>query len=79
MNALNRDIKKLVNCIEKNEKERVNKDYWRLKFHLMPPVGWLNDPNGLCEFNGEYHIFYQYSPFDANGGSFIDQTSSKTI
>ena len=29
MNALNRDIKKLVNCIEKNEKERVNKDYWR--------------------------------------------------
>ena len=68
MNALNRDLKKLVNFIEKNEKERVNKDYWRLKFHLMPPVGWLNDPNGLCEFNGEYHIFYQYSPFDANGG-----------
>ena len=68
MNALNRDLKKLVNFIEKNENERVNKDYWRLKFHLMPPVGWLNDPNGLCEFNGEYHIFYQYSPFDANGG-----------
>ena len=31
MNALNRDLKKLVNFIEKNEKERVNKDYWRLK------------------------------------------------
>ena len=45
MNALNRDLKKLVNFIEKNEKERVNKDYWRLKFHLMPPVGWLKDPN----------------------------------
>ncbi|MGL5312924.1 MAG: glycoside hydrolase family 32 protein [Peptostreptococcaceae bacterium] len=68
MNALNRDLKKLVNIIEKSESERVNKDYWRLKFHLMPPVGWLNDPNGLCEFNGEYHIFYQYSPFDENGG-----------
>ena len=68
MNVLNRDLKKLVTIIEKNEKARLNNDYWRLKFHLMPPVGWLNDPNGLCEFNGEYHIFYQYSPFDENGG-----------
>ena len=32
MNALNRDLKKLVNFIENNEKESVNKDYWRLKF-----------------------------------------------
>ena len=68
MNVLNRDLKKLVTIIEKKEKARLNNDYWRLKFHLMPPVGWLNDPNGLCEFNGEYHIFYQYSPFDENGG-----------
>ena len=68
MNVLNRDLKNVVRFIEKSEKNIVNNDYWRLKFHLMPPVGWLNDPNGLCEFNGEYHIFYQYSPFDENGG-----------
>lgn len=68
MNALNRDLKKLIKLVEDSEKERVNKDYWRLNFHLMPTVGWLNDPNGLCQFNGEYHIFYQYSPFDENGG-----------
>lgn len=43
-------------------------DPWRLKFHLMPPVGWLNDPNGLCCCNGMYHIYFQYTPFDANGG-----------
>lgn len=46
----------------------VTDDPWRLKIHLMPPVGWLNDPNGLSWYNGEYHVFYQYGPFDPNGG-----------
>lgn len=45
----------------------VNHDAWRLDYHLMPPVGWLNDPNGLCQFHGIYHIFYQYSPGNAAG------------
>lgn len=68
MNALHRDLKKLINmCLEK-ESTKVNSDEYRLKYHLMPPIGWLNDPNGLCQFKGEYHVFYQYSPFEANGG-----------
>ena len=37
-------------------------DPWRMGFHLMPPVGWLNDPNGLCQLGGTYHVFHQYSP-----------------
>lgn len=41
------------------------KDLWRLGFHLMPPEGWLNDPNGLCQFQGQYHVFFQYSPKEA--------------
>lgn len=28
----------------------------------MPRDGWLNDPNGLCQFRGRYHFFYQYAP-----------------
>jgi len=43
-------------------------DYWRLGFHLMPPEGWLNDPNGLCWFQDYYHVFFQYSPDDPAGG-----------
>lgn len=39
----------------------------RLKLHLMPPVGWLNDPNGLCQFHGIYHVFFQYSPESPSG------------
>ena len=37
-------------------------DTWRMGYHLMPPTGWLNDPNGLCQFRGTYHFFHQWSP-----------------
>ena len=40
----------------------------RLTHHLMPPAGWLNDPNGLCYYKGRYHVFFQYSPFEVKGG-----------
>ncbi|WP_047690149.1 glycoside hydrolase family 32 protein [Kocuria sp. ZOR0020] len=32
-------------------------------FHVAPPVGRLNDPNGLVVHRGVYHAFYQFSPF----------------
>ena len=72
MNALTRDLVKLVDIVEKDQKTREEKSAddrkFREKLHLMPPVGWLNDPNGLCQFQGIYHAFFQYSPFDAEGG-----------
>lgn len=39
-----------------------NRSYLRCGFHLMPKQGWLNDPNGLCQFDGTYHVFFQYAP-----------------
>lgn len=51
----------------KELRELATKDKDRLNYHIMPTSGWVNDPNGLCQFKGVYHIYYQYSPFDVNG------------
>ena len=59
MNALTRDLIRLTENAEKAARTDVR---FRQKIHLQPPVGWLNDPNGLCQFNGVYHAFFQYSP-----------------
>lgn len=34
----------------------------RLTKHFEPEKGWMNDPNGLCWFQGKYHAFFQYVP-----------------
>lgn len=44
----------------KKEIEKLRKsDRFRLNYHLMPVEGLLNDPNGLIEKDGTYHVFYQ--------------------
>lgn len=53
---------------EKRMEGTVKNCPFRMKYHIMPPVGWLNDPNGLCRFNGEFHAFFQYSPLSVHGG-----------
>lgn len=37
-------------------------------FHLTPMTGWMNDPNGFCRYKGEYHLFYQYYPYNTIWG-----------
>ena len=34
----------------------------RPRSHFLPPSNWLNDPNGLIQWRGVYHMFYQYNP-----------------
>jgi beta-fructofuranosidase len=37
-------------------------------YHFLPPNGWMNDPNGLIQHKGVYHMFYQHNPNEARWG-----------
>jgi beta-fructofuranosidase len=41
----------------------------RLRYHFEPQKGWLNDPNGLVWYRGQYHAFFQHNPYAAQWGS----------
>lgn len=37
-------------------------EMYRPQIHFSPAEHWMNDPNGLVYYDGEYHLFYQYYP-----------------
>ncbi|GAC1538074.1 MAG: glycoside hydrolase family 32 protein [Herpetosiphon sp.] len=48
--------------ISEELRTRIASDPHRPVYHFMPEANWMNDPNGLIQWNGRYHLFYQYNP-----------------
>ena len=51
-----------------NNKNSVNREF-KPEYHFSAEIGWINDPNGFCRFNGQYHLFYQFYPYSSNEGN----------
>ena len=81
MNPLHHELKHLYEKVKQDTLiKNIEEDYWRLSYHVMPPIGWLNDPNGVMQYDGVYHLYYQYSPHNANGGlKYWGHQSSKDL
>jgi beta-fructofuranosidase len=48
--------------VENEELKQLANDAHRPHYHFLPPANWMNDPNGVVQWKGMYHLFYQYNP-----------------
>lgn len=60
------NVERARNYVEANKNTVV--PLFRNNYHMMAPLNWINDPNGFIYFRDDYHLFYQYHPYDSKWG-----------
>ncbi|GAA3016560.1 glycoside hydrolase family 32 protein [Tetragenococcus solitarius] len=57
-----------ANQFIQDNQQTINKIFYPV-YHFAPPIGWINDPNGVVVFKNELHLFYQHYPYGAEHGA----------
>lgn len=55
----------MISCKTNKESPVENipfQEQYRPQVHFSPASAWMNDPNGMVYYEGEYHLFYQHYP-----------------
>ena len=58
-------LKKIYQDDEIFGQDSLYKEETRPQIHFTTRRGWINDPNGMIYYDGEYHLFYQHNPFES--------------
>ena len=57
-----RGVKDIGRLSDYRKTKEYYRERYRPQYHFTPEINWMNDPNGMVFFGGEYHLFYQHNP-----------------
>ncbi len=55
-------LEKIYQSNKRKYMKGLYKEPYRPQLHFSTQRGWINDPNGLVYYDGEFHLFFQHYP-----------------